>query len=244
MTTPETPEERERSSFDEILAPDEIIVDPTDFNDVVAERNSKRLLKRVGLAALLLLAIAAIVFVAFNLFDLGPKTPEPEPTEISSIPDSSVTGREFPLLELWPEAPDVNEGEATVTYSESTATIGESLVKFGAGYSGSASTTGCTVTLPTDICLSGRLAKADNPAINIFFVKDITRNRIFERAEELHPVEVEGAPLAATLKLPLGGTATPALVVGLPDGSGLVYSFSGDTPQETVDALAASLTVE
>lgn len=101
---------------------------------------------------------------------------------------------------------------------------------------------GCTVEAVTDLCLSAH-GQLNSTKFEVFFLKDISRNRFLENPNEFKEFKKDGDTIAATMSLDIAGVESPvkvgALTANKNDGFVIVFS-DGTTSEQVEEVMTAS----
>lgn len=103
---------------------------------------------------------------------------------------------------------------------------------------------GCTVETVTDLCLAAH-GQLNTTKFEVFFLKDISRNRFMENPNDFVEFKKDGNTIAATMSLDIAGTQSPVKVGALTanKNDGFVIVFSDGTTSEQVEEVMTASTV-
>lgn len=233
--------------FSGISDADEIMKDPTDFTDVTAVRNRNSALKWGSVVAGTIVIALGAYFGVSALTDTNGDSDsisaeEERPSSNPAATDPEAPNR--PLLDIYPEAPEVSSGISTAIATGSTITTSENSALTINGITLVAAENECSVNAPTDFCLAA-VSSEDVQTVHTYYLKDAANSRMFENPTNFTPVEVPGASAAAALDIALaGGKMTPIVVVVLPNSSGFMMALPDATSVDEAVAFAGTLNVK
>lgn len=103
---------------------------------------------------------------------------------------------------------------------------------------------GCTVETVTDLCLAAH-GQLNATQFEVFFLKDISRNRFLENPNEFAEFKKDGNTIAATMSLDIAGVESPVKVGALTSNKndGFVIVFNDGTTSEQVEEVMTASTV-
>lgn len=103
---------------------------------------------------------------------------------------------------------------------------------------------GCTVEAVTDLCLAAH-GQLNSTKFEVFFLKDISKNRFLENPNEFKEFKKDGNIIAATMSLDIAGVESSVKVGALTanKNDGFVIVFSDGTASEQVEEVMTASTV-
>lgn len=221
--------------------------DPTDFTDVAGSANKQRNIKIIVASTVAILVIGLGGVLGLNAYINGQASTD-EPTAESTqdvSPESAVApdAPSRPLLDAFPNAPEVTAGGVTTMVNENSIITSTSKYLSIKNVEIVGAQIECVVTQPTDFCLSARTLDTAKQEMDIYFLKDAAHSRMFENPSNFRTVDVPGATTAGVMEIALiGGKPTPIIVVVNSDSSGFMIALPNATLDEAA-SIATSLIV-
>lgn len=235
------------SFFTDQLDVDEMTVDEKiDYTDHIdKERQQKRIFKIVSVLIVLALILAGSFMLYTTVFSNNNEVGETyfdkgQSLELQQSEDY-IANINAPFYEMYPNAPIVEAGQILTQVDGKTITAGANVLTF-TNSEISSIINSCEVIQPTDFCLAG-IAKFNNSDVNIYFMKDAVRSRLFENPALFEKFEVNGSPAAALVEIVMGTEKGNVLVVANKDSSGFMLALPNDMPMDEIQALSKDLKI-
>lgn len=254
-------------AFSEIVSPGDMeFQKSSDFTDYVAKDRKRKAFTTTAAIVSTALLVAGVAYGGYSIVKSShndtPSTVASQQTDGPTTGSSGDTKKTAtaPLKKITEgkvEKAVESEVKASVDKSTGTVSLSNNSIVLFSGYTVLPSRDVCSVVKTTDFCFTGTVLsknvdteaylKEDSPSVaqkdvaaSVYLVRDIVTSRLMEKAENIKEVQVPGAVASATLTLHMGNSSTEALVVVLPDSSGLLVTF--DSPDSAKD-LSSSITV-
>lgn len=233
--------------------------DHTDYLEVDNKR--KTIWTVIGLIIVLIIAAVAAYFT-MQVLDKDARDKELQKTEnVVVLPEEQVDGgkpnpmptssfegsdeeRTMPLVELLETEEKPSEEPKTALYygTQSVATnMGEN-VSFR-GFTIDSPSTACTVVNVDDFCYSGKIESEGAGVFHTYLLKDISRSRFFDTAEDIDFNEGGAGSVVVTANIEFRESVTPVTAVVFGDNSGFMVIPEGSDDGTRNKSVADSVLV-
>lgn len=228
---------------------DEISYNSEDYSDVVEKERKKTRNKRIliSIVITLLIIIAGYMFYSAVFSDNDSdtdKNPTTQTTDDYTGNPDYISNIDQPLLSLWTDAPKVESTrEMETKVKNNSISAKDNKITFNKKIKINEAVNKCSVLQSTDFCLSatGEYNKKD---INIFFMNDLVRSRLFENASDFQEINVKGSHSAGAVMIEMGGEEGSVLAIANKDSSGFMIAVPNDMTIDEIEDLASLVSVK
>lgn len=236
----------EDSVFETSLDNDEILFDSQDYSDVVEKSVKRKNINKIIIIGIILFLIIIAAYMLYATIFTTKEIAEDE-YNISQLEEEYQQSSDYianikaPLLELYPNAPIVETKQILTEVKEGSLIAGTNKLTIKE-ISITAAINPCEVLNPTDFCLAGTAKFMEMP-INIYFMNDLVRSRLFENPDEFKELTITGSPASGSIIIKIAGEEGVVLAIANKDSSGFMIAVPEEMTIQQIEELAKLITI-